>query len=240
MQALLKAIVTDVDGTLYRQGRVRFYVAAQMLRFAISHPLMAWKTARALAAYRHAQEELRATDQPGGAWMQAAEAARHTGYEEAFIGQCVDRWMSAVPLPALEKARRPGLIPFLDWARAEGLRLAVVSDYEAGGKLRALRIDRYFSAVVCAQDPGVGVFKPSPLGLQVALVQLAVEPAEALYVGDRLQVDAMAAVAAGMTAAVISTKAIKCPAGVVAVAGFHQLQNLLQNRIHPSVARRLC
>ena len=148
--------------------------------------------------------------------------------------------MCTVPLPALEKARRPGLVAFLDWARAEGLRLAVVSDYEAGSKLRTLRIDQYFSAVVCASDPDVGVFKPNPLGLQVALRRLGVEPAEALYVGDRLEVDGWAAVAAGMPAAVFSAKAADCPAGVIPIDSWLQLQNLMQHRVHPAVSRPLC
>jgi FMN phosphatase YigB (HAD superfamily) len=237
VQALLKAVVMDVDGTMYRQGRVRLHVAVQMLRFAIFHPLMAWKSARALAAYRRAQEELRTTGQPGAAYLQTAQAARRTGYEEAFISRCVDHWMSTVPLPALEKARRPGLLAFLDWAQAEGLRLAVVSDYDAGSKLRALRADRYFSTVVCACDPGVGVFKPNPLGLQVALRRLGGEPAEALYVGDRLEVDGAAALAAGMAAALISTKAIDCPAGVIAVDSWLQVQNLTQDRVHRAASR---
>ena len=42
----------------------------------------------------------------------------------------------------------------------KGIRLALVSDYPATKKLRALRLDTYFSVVLTAQDDRVGVFKP--------------------------------------------------------------------------------
>ena len=148
----LKAVITDLDGTLYRQGPVRRYVGVQLLRYVVFHPFKGWKTVRALGAFRRAQEELRESGEPGGAWRQTAQAVRQTGYTEVFVGQCVERWMNSVPLPSLEKARRPGLIPFLDWVRGEGIGLAVVSDYGAEGKLRALGVDRYFSVVVSASD----------------------------------------------------------------------------------------
>jgi FMN phosphatase YigB (HAD superfamily) len=61
------------------------------------------------------------------------------------------------------------------------------------------------------------------------------EPAEAFYVGDRLEVDGMAAVAAGIPAAVISNKAVACPAGVICVGSWLELQNLMEDRVHPAV-----
>lgn len=236
MPEALKAVIVDVDGTLYRQGPVRRYVAAQMLRFGIFHPLGAWKAARAVAAYRRAQEELRESGEPDGARMQTREAARQTGYSENFISRNVDHWMDSVPLPSLQKARRPGLVPFLDWAHAEGIRLGVVSDYEAGGKLRALGIEGYFPVVVSARDEEVGVFKPNPLGLLVAVQRLGVKPREALYVGDRMEVDGVAAVAAGIPGALISAPSPMSLPGIVTVKNWFQLRSLVQERTHAGYA----
>ena len=69
----------------------------------------------------------------------------------------------------------------------------MLSDYQAMPKLRALGIADLFDEVLSAQDPDIGVFKPDPRGLEVALQRLDVRPAEALYVGDRVEVDAIAA-----------------------------------------------
>ncbi len=94
---------------------------------------------------------------------------------------------------------RPGLVDVLDAIAATGARLGAVSDYPADRKLAGARHRRPLRRG--AVGPGsarVGVFKPDPKGLLVALGQLGVEPGEALYVGDRAEVDGRAAAAAGM------------------------------------------
>jgi HAD superfamily hydrolase (TIGR01549 family) len=91
----------------------------------------------------------------------------------------------------------------LDALRARGLKLGVVSDYPALGKLRALGIDDHFQTVVSAQDPRVGAFKPNPRGLLVALEDLGVDRDHAVYVGDRSDVDGPAAAAAMMRCVLI-------------------------------------
>jgi HAD superfamily hydrolase (TIGR01509 family) len=221
------AVITDVDGTLYRPAPVRRYAAAKIFRFGMSNPWMAWRVARALAAFRKAQEELRRGDLPNAAHLQVRYTARRTGYEETFIQQCVERWMNTEPLPSLAQSIRPGVERFLCWARAEGIGLAAVSDYEAGRKLRAMGIEQYFSAVVCAQDKEAGLFKPNPRGLVLALDRLGVNPAEAIYVGDRLEVDGAAAKAAGMTGVIVSTRTVHCPPGVIHVKNWFELQKLI-------------
>ncbi|MDP9172144.1 MAG: HAD family hydrolase [Acidobacteriota bacterium] len=226
----MRAVIMDVDGTLYRQGPVRRYVAIRLLRYSLLHPVKGWKTVRALAAYRRAQEHLRAAGDGDGARRQTGQAAHQTGYTTAFIGECVERWMNCVPLDSLKAARPPDLIPFLDWACGEGLRLAVVSDYEVGNKLRVLGIDGYFPVAVCAQDEEVGFFKPNPRALEVALQRLNLTPGEAIYVGDRPEVDGAAAVAAGIPGVIISHRAVKPVPGVVTINSWMELRSLIGAR----------
>jgi putative hydrolase of the HAD superfamily len=71
-------------------------------------------------------------------------------------------------------------------------------------KLGALGVLDLFELVLCAQDPEIGVFKPHPRGLQVAIERLGVSPLEALFVGDRPEVDAVAAAAVGVPCAIVS------------------------------------
>src|SRR5579864_7680655 len=55
----LKALIFDVDGTLYEQGPVRRAVFYRLLRVHLADPAGGFFTLRALQAYRNAQETLR-------------------------------------------------------------------------------------------------------------------------------------------------------------------------------------
>jgi HAD superfamily hydrolase (TIGR01509 family) len=200
----VKAVVFDVDGTLYRQGPLRRAMAGRLLRAHLLHPRRGRQTLRALSAYRRAQEELRT--EPAGSDLAGAQlhlAAARCGLDDASVRAHVAEWMETAPLDLVARLKQPGLDELLSDLRSAGVRLAVLSDYDAAGKLDALGIARYFDVVVTAQQPDVGVFKPHPRGLRVVLERLGVEPADALYVGDRVDVDAAAAAAAGVPCVIL-------------------------------------
>jgi HAD superfamily hydrolase (TIGR01509 family) len=213
----LKAIVFDVDGTLYRQGPLRRAMAMRLVSAHAARPLTGWRTFRVLSAYRKAQEHLRAeavaTDL---AEAQLRFACERTRAERTFVAACVERWMEREPLGLLGACVRPGLGDFLRLCRARGLRLGVLSDYPAEAKLEALGLRDLFDVVLCAQAPDIGLFKPHPRGLQVALARLGATAAESLYVGDRAEVDAAAAAAAGVPCAIIAGASSTNAAGATA------------------------
>lgn len=90
--------------------------------------------------------------------------------------------------------------PALAALRAQGLRLAVVSNWDRrlAGILPGLGLDRFFDAVLISAE--VGVEKPHPEIFHAALRRLAVEPEAALHVGDQRLEDVEGAVGAGMRA----------------------------------------
>src|SRR5258706_9114322 len=55
----IRAVLFDLDGTLYEQAPMRRLMLLEMIRIPILHPISAARKLRALAAYRHAQEHLR-------------------------------------------------------------------------------------------------------------------------------------------------------------------------------------
>ena len=129
---------------------------------------------------------------PGDANVAEAQlslAANRTGFDRDRVAGDVNRWIEEAPLDLLKRYARPGLTGLLVSLRTRGIKLAVLSDYQAMPKLRALGIADLFDEVLSAQDPDIGVFKPDPRGLEVALQRLDVRPAEALYVGDRVEVE---------------------------------------------------
>jgi HAD superfamily hydrolase (TIGR01509 family) len=225
----LKAILFDVDGTLYGQSGLRRAMLVQLLRAHLVKPWTGFSTFRILGAYRHAQELLR--DQPIDGDLATAQvrlACERSGAEETLVRALVTRWMEEAPLPLLPRFMDPQLPSLLREAQERGIRLGVFSDYPAAGKLRALGLSDYFQVVLTAQDPSVQRFKPDPSGLREAFKRLGAEGAEALYVGDRAKVDAAAAAAAGVPCVIVNPRRNGASnQGWSEVSGYAELHSML-------------
>ena len=204
----LKALIVDVDGTLYRQRPVRRVMLWRLLRAHAWRPALGIRTLRVLRAYRRAHEALRTmpAGTPDLADRQVQLACDWTGLSPAMVGACVTRWFEREPLDLVGRAVRDGVPECLQAARDRNVRLGVLSDYPAGEKLAAMGIAHFFDVTVSAQDDAVRELKPSPRGLEVVLQSLAVECHRALYVGDRPEVDAAAAARAGVPCVIIGRR----------------------------------
>lgn len=219
------AIIFDVDGTLYRQSPLRRAMLLRLLRHTALRPRDGVRSLRVLRAYRHAQEELRLLADPDAA-RQHEVAALRCGRSHAEVAHTVERWMEREPLALLAAYARPGLRPFLLRARDRGVRIGVFSDYPAIDKLEALGVADLTDAYACAQDPAVGRFKPDPAGLLHVAHALHVSPGACVYVGDRPEVDAVAARRAGIPCAIFTSRRAD-GADWTPVADFAQLDTLL-------------
>jgi putative hydrolase of the HAD superfamily len=223
MAHAIEAVVFDVDGTLYEQSRLRRAMLRRLVRAYALHPLRGRKVARVISAYRRAQEELRACTSDEPARQQATVASSRTGVPTDEVERIAARWLHHEPLQLLARFRRTGLVETLDALRSDGVRLGVVSDYPAEDKLTAMGIRHFFEAVVSAQDPDVGEFKPSPRGLQVCLARLGVRAEHALYVGDRPETDAAAARSSAVSCVIIGSRAHRDASDHASITTFSQL-----------------
>jgi HAD superfamily hydrolase (TIGR01549 family) len=91
--------------------------------------------------------------------------------------------------------------PMLAEVRAmDGVKVGIVSDWGSNlrGLLASLGLDRHFDFVL--PSGAVGVAKPNPAFYRLALEHAAVQPAEALMVGDSYRADVRGAWSAGMDA----------------------------------------
>lgn len=90
-------------------------------------------------------------------------------------------------------------LPCLRRLRADGLLLAAVTNAASRhqrSKLRALGLDAVFDTVVISAE--VGAAKPDPVIFHTACGALGVSPERTVHVGDRLDLDAQGALAAGL------------------------------------------
>jgi putative hydrolase of the HAD superfamily len=98
------------------------------------------------------------------------------------------------------------VLPTLDRLERAGFRLGVVSNFEEWLErlLESLKVTRYFDVRIIS---GVeGVEKPDPKIFRLALDRMAVEPEEAVYVGDSVQFDVEPATSMGMTGVLLDRR----------------------------------
>jgi FMN phosphatase YigB (HAD superfamily) len=203
----VRAVVFDVDGTLYDQRPLRACMAAELgWSAAASHSVAGTlRIARILQSYRAMHERLRGVDGNGDsiARLQIAGAARLAGVAETEVDAVVAEWMFRRPLKYLARCRRSGLVGLLSELQRRGVRLGVLSDYPSREKLAALGVEEYFASILCTTDSDINALKPDPRGFRRACEAWSLPPDEVLYVGDRPDVDARGALAAGLRCAVV-------------------------------------
>ena len=195
-----RAWLVDLDGTLYTPLWVKLGMAAELGLLGAFH-------ARALRQFRHEHEELReafradpALTLPGSPFdEQLRRAAEKLGMDTPRLRAVVGSWMIERPGKWLRLARRTALLQEIADFHAAGGRTALVSDYPASAKLRALGASELFDVVVAnGEHDEIRHLKPRPEGFLLAARTLGIEPGACLVIGDRDDADGAAARAAGM------------------------------------------
>jgi HAD superfamily hydrolase (TIGR01549 family) len=188
-----KAWLVDLDGTLYVPLPVKLVMAGELALLGTGAALL-------LRRFRHEHEEVRALGLEGDPFRHQVErTAVALGVSTDEVEGRVRTWMIERPGKWLHLFRRRSLLSVIAAFRRSGGRTALVSDYPASQKLRALDSHELFDVVVASGEPGgPSRLKPHPNGVLRAAEQLGVSAAECLVIGDRTDADGVAAEAAGM------------------------------------------
>lgn len=198
----VRGVLFDVDGTLYHQGRLRALMLAELAAAPIQLRSVSRARAlvRVLGMYRTIHEEMRQPVAEHGPLdsFQVSETARRLCVSEDAVRHVVAEWMWRRPLKYLQVCRRRGLVPLFAELARRRIRIGVLSDYPSQEKLEALGIATFVSPVLCTLDPDINALKPDPRGFWRACELWSLPPEEVLYVGDRPDVDASGALAAGI------------------------------------------
>jgi len=204
----IKAVLMDLDGTLYHQRPLRWRMLLELGLSPLSAgPRRTAQTFRHLRTFRHVREELRDLGCPEEPLeeLQYSKTAERLGDDSQAVRATVLEWMHRRPLRHLPPCLRADLPAFLDAQAERGLELGVFSDYPAPEKLEALGIAERFSLKLCATDSEINAFKPHPRGFERACELWDLQPEQVLYVGDRDEVDGAGARAAGMPVVVLGS-----------------------------------
>jgi HAD superfamily hydrolase (TIGR01549 family) len=201
----VQLVVFDVDGTLYRQRRVRLRMARDLLIHAVlkQDP----KTIAVLARYRRIRERLANEQTKDFEGVAIAETAAATAVSPDRVRAIVAEWIEKRPLRYLAASRYPDLSDLFAGLRHADKLIGILSDYPAQAKLEALGLTANY--VVSAGDEGIGLLKPHPRGLQSLIAAANVTPHETVVIGDRADRDGLVARRAGARALIRSSRPIE-------------------------------
>jgi putative hydrolase of the HAD superfamily len=193
-----EAVLFDLDETLMDHLSAEY---AGALVFFQRHPAPGWTDPEAFAREWHRLAE---------EWF-----LRYQAGETDFWGQRRSRMRALFgPLSDAEADRRFGdyidgyerhwkafddVGPCLDDLQSRNLRLGIITNGSRdvqSRKLAALGLERRFEVLCCSAD--LGVSKPDPRIFAAAAAEFGLSLASCVFVGDRRDVDAAAATAAGM------------------------------------------
>lgn len=214
----IRLVVFDVDGTLYDQRHLRRRMALALTAHCLTRPgdLGLWRT---LKAFRRSREELAEEASEGISRLQYERPAALLGLSPEAVRLAAELWMHERPLQFLRSCRYPGVEQVFAALRASGRATAILSDYPAEAKLRALGLE--VDLRVAATDSDVQRLKPHPLGLQRVLEQARVAPEACLFIGDRDERDGACARRLGVRYLLKTRRATTLP------RTFHRYDDLL-------------
>ena len=185
-----KAVLFDVDGTLYNQSRLRRIMAVELAVYSLLHPLR-WRDPFILSRFRKLREEMFETEEDSLLEAQYRWTAKALNIPPDRVRRIADEWLLKRPLRHLRSCRPEGLDQLFARIRNQGIRIGVFSDYPAVEKLKAL--DLSADLVGSALDPHINRLKPHTAGLAFLTRQFNVSPAECIHIGDREDRDGICA-----------------------------------------------
>jgi len=184
-----RAVLIDLDGTLLDTGP-DIAAAANAMLVKLGRATLPESRVVEFVGKGVANLVTRVLDETGG--VAGIHEAALSHFENAYLAHVADR-----------SRPYPGVIAGLERFRAQGLRLACVTNKASRFThplLAATGLARYFDAVVCGDD--VARKKPEPDAFLEAAARLGAAPPQAWVIGDSAN-DVIAARAAGMAVAVV-------------------------------------
>lgn len=192
-----KAVIFDLDGTLYYQKPFRLRMLRYLAFYAVRHPSRI-RDLFLIKRYREIREHWTKYEQSVSLSPHMDMNSRQYAYvaQEKHVPckrveDAVRFFIYEAPLKLLPAYKDQMLAAFINTLHQKKITVVVYSDYPTKDKLKALslRADACFTSA----DPSIGCMKPDPKGLKVILCTLGIDAEDAIMVGDRFEKDGLAA-----------------------------------------------
>lgn len=195
-----KAVIFDLDGTLYYQKPFRIRMAAFLLQHLVCHPT-SWRELLIIRTYRKVREnweqyEKEEQDSQDLDMRQYRYVAEQYKMPTERVKDIVHFYMLEAPLKLLLPYRDDRLTDIIRQLKVQEKEIIVYSDYPVKDKLQALQIEA--DACFTSADAEIGCMKPNPKGLETIRKVTGYDAQEMIMIGDRYEKDGLAAVSNDM------------------------------------------
>lgn len=200
----LKLVIFDVDGTLYKQSKLRKIMLLKLILYYIVRP---WKCSELLILYHFREEREKRAGYKGNNLedRQYTWCAKKMNIKVDLVKCVVNKWIFHTPNQYLKSCRYPDVVEFLAVLKAKGIKTAVYSDYESKIKLNNMQIK--VDLEICSTDQCINSFKPNPDGLEWIFSEMNLtDKTRCLYIGDRYELDGICAMRAGIPFLLVNQK----------------------------------
>lgn len=191
----IRAMIFDVDGTLYSNKRVKTYILKYLVTKVLYNPSII-NEIRTVQAFRKYRENLINCKSRQLRLEQYKIVADRLNIDINEVQDIVHKWMFEMPLKYLPKCKYKGIDNLWRKLRERQVLIGVFSDYPAESKLDVL--DLSCDVAICSTDYEVDALKPDPKGLFKIADTLGIKIQECLFIGDREDKDGECARNAGM------------------------------------------
>lgn len=208
-----KAVVWDMDGTLYFQPKLRTFMAIKLVTYYALH-IFSIKDLFILKKFREVRDEWDSVVLLEGDNIDRNLPLETQQYEYVAtlmkttsdnVKCIIERWIYVEPLDTLKKCKDNEAVALMNRIKLSGNDNFILSDYPVEDKLEALEIE--VDGCFAATDEKLGVMKPDPKGLFLISKELNIPMDEILMIGDRMSKDGKAAINAGCDYVILSKRA---------------------------------
>lgn len=196
-----KAVIFDLDGTLYFQKPFRLQMLAYLAGHLLTHP-SAVRDMLIIKKYREVREKW---EERSAAGMSGAEGKEDMNLDEKQyacvagkmgvtperVRNVVNFFMLEAPLKLLPPFKDAVMADLIDTLHSKKITVVIYSDYPVENKLDALEITA--DACFTSADERINCMKPAPRGIHVILEELGCDAQEVVMIGDRYEKDGLAA-----------------------------------------------
>jgi phosphoglycolate phosphatase/putative hydrolase of the HAD superfamily len=182
----VKAVILDVDGTLYNQKVLRGKMMKALLGYYLLRP---WKynELKIISIFRKEREVLPTLKATHLEEVQYEICAKKANQPLSLVKKVIDQWIFTYPLPFLRESMYAQVPEFFDLLRTHQIKISIYSDYKALEKLQAMGLQA--DLVVCSTDAAIDCMKPDPKALHYITGKLKVDIKQCVFIGDRDELD---------------------------------------------------